>query len=225
MLRRVFTYCTAGPTGSTQCMKIAQAHYRAALALEALGRTAEAVQRAERALSLQSSAGQGSGGQVSALADRLRGLNVGKSASSSAGRKPDASAAVADAGSSHFLQSAAPKLKSVFDAVSHGSPAFDSMRLSNMPGSSGCVTSPPAGREVIATLVRWNGYLGWHSCKVSLQSWVPSHSADEAIGPAVLCSCRVGGVRSLAGGGSQVRGGLSGHHRAAIRQRALQNTP
>ena len=102
-------------------MIAAQAHYRAALALEALGRIAEAVQRAERALSMQSSAGQGSGGQVSTLANRLRGLTVSKSAGSGNSRKSDALAAVAAAKTKHdgdFLQTAAPKLKSVFNDLS-----------------------------------------------------------------------------------------------------------
>ena len=95
----------------------AQAHYRAALALEALGRPRDAVQRAERALSLQSSAGQCSSGQVSVLVERLRCLSVSSSASTSV-RKPAAAqaesgpsaAGPAESEAQDFLEAAAPRL-------------------------------------------------------------------------------------------------------------------
>ena len=97
----------------------AQAHYRAALALEMLGRTADAVQRAERALNVQSSAAQGSSGQVTALLQRLQSLSASSAGSKTpSARRPAASradtissaAGTAGSAAQDFLQTAAPLL-------------------------------------------------------------------------------------------------------------------
>ena len=85
------------------------------MALEALGRVDEAVQRAERAADMQSSA------EVSALVDRLRGLSVNSSAGSQSSQSNRTSGvAAANAGASRdddFLRSAAPKLASAPSAA------------------------------------------------------------------------------------------------------------
>ena len=113
---------------------VAQAQYRAALALEKLGRTADAVQRAERALSMQSSADRGSVDQISALIDRLRRPAASRTNSSKAGQSgsetPDTQmtdAFVSEGRDDGFLWSAAPKLASASTVVH---------------GPSACVMSP-----------------------------------------------------------------------------------
>ena len=99
----------------------AQAQYRAALALEALGRIDEAVPHAEQAATMQSSA------EVSALADQLRGLGVSGSTRTRPSQSDrTSSTAVTNAGASRddkFLRSAAPKLASApVAAASHAAP-------------------------------------------------------------------------------------------------------
>ena len=115
----------------------AQAQYRAALALEGLGRVDEAVQRAERALSAQSGASQGSGGQVSALVDRLRGLSVSGSKQGSRRGRTDRTSDTATANvkatasrDDNFLKAAAPKLASAPSAAaSHGRYSLEDVRM------------------------------------------------------------------------------------------------
>ena len=105
-------------------MIVAQAQYRAALALEKLGRSAEAVQRAEGALSLQPSADGGSVAQISALIDRLRrptASRVDSSRVGQSGAEDDTlmrDAFVSEGRDDGFLWSAAPKLASALTAVS-----------------------------------------------------------------------------------------------------------
>ncbi len=116
---------TAGfDPGSIPCVLVGQAHYRAALALETLGRTAEAKQHAESALSMQNSADGGSVRQISALIDRLQHPTISRPNSSRAGQPgsetPDTSvtdAFVSEGRDDGFLWSAAPKLASASTAV------------------------------------------------------------------------------------------------------------
>ena len=121
---RLATICrTVGfEPGLIQCVPIVQAQYRAALALEMLGRTAEAVQHAERALG---SADRGSVGQISALIGRLRRPTSSSPNSSRPGQSGSerldtlmTDADVSEGRDDGFVWSAAPKLASALTAAS-----------------------------------------------------------------------------------------------------------
>ncbi len=127
-----------------------QAQYRAAVALEALGRVDEAVQRAERAAEMQSSA------EVSALVDRLCGLSVNGATRTRPGQSDRPSSTAAGSGGAsrddHFLRSAAPKLASARSAVvSHARCFLVTIQVAGLDPINAAASSPGSVHNRLST--------------------------------------------------------------------------